>query len=414
MARTSLATKLNANLAAKLTPAIVDSVLAIYEAPAKPDLHMVEIMKMQHRTAADTQLIRGLALDHGARHPDMPKRLENCYILTMNVSLEYEKTEINSSFFYSSAEQREKLVESERRFVDAKLKKIVDLKKELCGNDGKKNFVIINQKGIDPLSLDVLAKNGILALRRAKRRNMERLQLICGGTAQNSVDDLTEDVLGWAGLVYEQTLGEEKYTFVEEVKDPKSVTLMIKGPNQHTIAQVTDAVRDGLRSVYNMIVDKSVVPGGGAFQVACATHLKSDEFAKKVKGKAKYGVEAFADALLIIPKTLAANAGHDVQDARKSTPPNPGDSHMLTETTVATLQDEQRDGDVVGLDLETGEPMDPELEGVFDSFRVLRNCIASSSSIASNLLLCDELLKARQMGRAGGPGPGMDGPDDHM
>jgi T-complex protein 1 subunit zeta len=317
VARTSLTTKLNANLATKLTPDIVDAVLAIYQAPAKPDLHMVEIMKMQHRTAADTQLIRGLALDHGARHPDMPKRLENCYILTMNVSLEYEKTEINSSFFYSSAEQRDKLVDSERRFVDAKLKKIVELKKELCGNDGKKNFVIINQKGIDPLSLDVLAKNGILALRRAKRRNMERLQLICGGTAQNSVDDLTEDVLGWAGLVYEQTLGEEKYTFIEEVKDPKSVTLMIKGPNQHTIAQVTDAVRDGLRSVYNMIVDGSVVPGGGAFQVGCATHLKSDAFQKKVKGKAKYGVEAFADALLIIPKTLAANAGHDVQDACK-------------------------------------------------------------------------------------------------
>ncbi|KAG9250549.1 TCP-1/cpn60 chaperonin family-domain-containing protein [Emericellopsis atlantica] len=396
VARTSLATKLNSTLAAQLTPDIVDSVLAIYQAPAKPDLHMVEIMKMQHRTAADTQLIRGLALDHGARHPDMPKRLENCYILTMNVSLEYEKTEINSGFFYSSAEQREKLVESERRFIDAKLKKIVELKKELCGNDGKKNFVIINQKGIDPLSLDVLAKNGILALRRAKRRNMERLQLICGGVAQNSVEDLTPDVLGWAGLVYEQTLGEEKYTFVEEVKDPKSVTLMIKGPNQHTIAQVTDAVRDGLRSVYNMIVDKSVVPGGGAFQVACAAHLKSDAFGKKVKGKAKWGVEAFADALLIIPKTLAANAGHDVQDA------------------LAALQDEHADGDVVGLNLETGDPMDPELEGIFDSFRVLRNSVASSSSIASNLLLCDELLKARQMGRQGGPGPGMDGPNDHM
>lgn len=278
---------------------------------------MVEIMKMQHRTAADTQLIRGLALDHGARHPDMPKRLENCYILTMNVGLEYEKTEVNSSFFYSSADQRDKLVESERRFIDAKLKKIVELKKELCGTDGKKNFVIINQKGIDPLSLDVLAKNGILALRRAKRRNMERLQLVCGGVAQNSVEDLTADVLGWAGLVYEQTLGEEKYTFIEEVKDPKSVTLMIKGPNQHTISQVTDAIRDGLRSVYNMIVDKSVVPGAGAFQVACARHLKSDKFKNSFKGKAKFGVDAFADALLIIPKTLAANAGHDVQDARK-------------------------------------------------------------------------------------------------
>ncbi|CAH0037307.1 unnamed protein product [Clonostachys solani] len=395
VARTSLATKLNSTLAVQLTPDIVDAVLAIYQAPAKPDLHMVEIMKMQHRTAADTQLIRGLALDHGARHPDMPKRLENCYILTMNVSLEYEKTEINSGFFYSSAEQRDKLVESERRFVDAKLKKIVELKKEVCGNDGKKNFVVINQKGIDPLSLDVLAKNGILALRRAKRRNMERLQLICGGIAQNSVEDLTEDVLGWAGLVYEQTLGEEKYTFVEEVKDPKSVTLMIKGPNAHTIAQVTDAVRDGLRSVYNMIVDKSVVPGAGAFQVACATHLKG-EFKDSVKGKAKYGVEAFADALLVIPKTLAANAGHDVQDV------------------LAQLQDEHNEGDIVGLNLETGEPMDPELEGVFDSYRVLRNCMASSSGIASNLLLCDELLKARQMGRAGGPGPGMDGPNDHM
>ncbi|KAH7015197.1 TCP-1/cpn60 chaperonin family-domain-containing protein [Ilyonectria destructans] len=396
VARTSLATKLNSTLAAKLTPAIVDAVLAIYQAPAKPDLHMVEIMKMQHRSAADTTLIRGLALDHGARHPDMPKRLENCYILTLNVSLEYEKSEVNSSFFYSSAEQRDKLVESERRFVDAKLKKIVELKKELCGSDGKKNFVVINQKGIDPLSLDVLAKNGILALRRAKRRNMERLQLICGGTAQNSVDDLSEEVLGWAGLVYEQTLGEEKFTFVEEVKDPKSVTLMIKGPNQHTIAQVTDAVRDGLRSVYNMIVDGSVVPGAGAFQVACAAHLKSDAFSKSVKGKAKWGVEAFADALLIIPKTLAANAGLDIQDA------------------LAALQDEYAEGNVVGLDLETGEPMDPELVGIFDSFRVLRNCVASSASIASNLLLCDELLKARQMGRAGGPGPGMDGPNDHM
>ncbi len=214
VARTSLATKLNVSLAERLTPAIVDAVLSIYHPPAKPDLHMIEIMKMQHRTASDTSLIRGLALDHGARHPDMPKRVENAFILTLNVSLEYEKSEVNSGFYYSSAEQREKLVESERRFVDDKLRKIVELKKEVCGNDPKKGFVIVNQKGIDPLSLDVLVKNGIYALRRAKRRNMERLQLVCGGTAQNSVDDLTPDVLGWAGVVYEHQLGEEKYTFI--------------------------------------------------------------------------------------------------------------------------------------------------------------------------------------------------------
>lgn len=388
VARTSLSTKINATLAEQLTPDIVDAVLAIYQAPTVPDLHMIEIMTMQHRSAADTQLIRGLALDHGARHPDMPKDVKNAYILTLNVSLEYEKSEINSGFYYSSAQQREKLVESERRFVDEKLRKIVELKKEVCGTDNTKGFVIVNQKGIDPLSLDVLVKHGIFALRRAKRRNMERLQLICGGISQNSVDDLKPDVLGWAGHVYEHQLGEEKYTFIEEVKEPKSVTLLIKGPNAHTITQIKDAVRDGLRSVFNMIVDKSVVPGAGAFQVAAARQLTSDNFARQVKGKAKWGVAAFAEAMLIIPKTLAANSGHDIQDS------------------LAAVQDAHAEGHVAGLDLVSGEEMDPVQEGVYDSFRVLRNSIASATGIASNLLLCDELLKARQMGRTGPPGGG--------
>jgi len=260
VARTSLSTKLHAKLAAQLAADVVDSVLAIrpststkISAPAPTgdksaenpaewevrdpiDLHMVEIMKMQHRHETDTQLVRGLVMDHGARHADMPRRVENAFVLTLNVSLEYEKTEVNSSFFYSSAEQRERLVESERRHVDAKLKKIIELKQAVCDapTDGSssekpKQFVIFNQKGIDPLSLDVLAKHNILALRRAKRRNMERLQLCCGGVAQNSVDDLSPDILGYAGLVYEHTLGEEKYTFVEECREPKSVTLLIKG-----------------------------------------------------------------------------------------------------------------------------------------------------------------------------------------
>jgi T-complex protein 1 subunit zeta len=118
----------------------------------------------------------------GPRHPDAPKRVTNAFILTLNVSLEYEKTEVNSSFFYSNAEQREKLVESERRFVDDKLRKIVELKNAVCdvavgSGEKEKGFVLINQKGIDPMSLDVLVKNGIFPLRRAKRRNMERCVL---------------------------------------------------------------------------------------------------------------------------------------------------------------------------------------------------------------------------------------------
>ncbi|KAI0714096.1 chaperonin-containing T-complex zeta subunit Cct6 [Fomitopsis betulina] len=390
VAYTSLATKVNAALAKTLATEVVDAVLTIRPPPPSPnspsqfrepiDLHMVEVMKMQHRTASETQLIRGLVLDHGARHPDMPKRVENAYILTLNVSLEYEKTEVNSGFFYSSAEQREKLIESERRFTDDKVKKIVELKNLVCdqavdSKEKKKNFVIINQKGIDPLSLDILAKNGILALRRAKRRNMERLQLVCGGVSQNSVEDLSPDVLGWAGLVYEHTLGEERYTFVEEVKDPKSVTLLIKGPNAYTIHQTQDALRDGLRAVKNAIEDGALIPGAGAFEVACAAHLMGP-VKKAAKGRTKMGVQAFAEALLIIPKTLASNGGFDVQDV------------------VVALQEEQAEGNVVGLDLQSGEPIDPTVEGIWDNYRVKRQMLHSCSVIAINLLSTDEILRA--------------------
>ncbi|PPQ63484.1 hypothetical protein CVT24_005141 [Panaeolus cyanescens] len=390
IAFTSLSTKLNSALAKKLAADVVDAVLAIRPRPPKDDtkdqwrepidLHMVEIMKMQHRTASETQLIRGLVLDHGARHPDMPKRLENTYVLTLNVSLEYEKTEVNSSFFYSSAEQREKLVESERKFTDAKVQKIINLKNLVCdqavdSKEKKKNFVVINQKGIDPMSLDLFAKNGIFALRRAKRRNMERLQLVCGGVAQNSVDDLSPSVLGWAGLVYEHTLGEEKFTFVEEVKDPKSVTLLIKGPNAHTTQQIQDALRDGLRAVKNAIEDECLIPGAGAFEVACSAYL-SGEVKKNAKGRSKMGVQAFSDALLVIPKTLAQNGGFDVQD------------------TIVALQDEQGQGNVVGLDLTSGEPFDPTVEGVWDNYRVKRQMLHSCSVIAVNLLSTDEILRA--------------------
>lgn len=152
----------------------------------------------------------------------------------------------------------------------------------------------------------------ILTSQRVDR--ISRLQLITGGIAQNSVDDHTPSVLGWAGLVYEHTLGEEKYTFVEEVKTPKSVTLLVKGPNAHTITQIQEALRDGLRAVKNAIEDETLIPGAGAFEVACAGHLM-DKVKKSAKGRVKMGVQAFADALLIIPKTLAQNGNFDVQNA---------------------------------------------------------------------------------------------------
>ena len=154
---------------------------------------------------------------------------------------------------------------------------IIDLKRAVVGNTDK-GFVVINQKGVDPNSLDALAREGIVALRRAKRRNMERIVLACGGTAVNSFDDLKPEHLGHAGLFYEHVLGDDKYSFIEECDNPQSVTILIKGPNKHTITQIKDAVRDGLRAVKNAVEDQMVVPGAGAFEIAvyqvrlCLTH----------------------------------------------------------------------------------------------------------------------------------------------
>lgn len=145
VAKTSLATKVHPKLAAVLAGVCVDAVLAIRHDKKPVDLHMIEMMEMQHKTEMETSLIKGHVMDHGARHPDMPKRVENAYILTCNVSMEYEKSEVNSGFFYKSAEEREKLVLAEREFIENRVKKVIELKKKLCdGTD--KNFVVINQK----------------------------------------------------------------------------------------------------------------------------------------------------------------------------------------------------------------------------------------------------------------------------
>lgn len=377
VARSSLDTKVSKEVVDVLAPIVTDAVFSIKKSDSDLlDLHMIEIMSMQHSNACDTQLIHGLVLDHGARLPLMPKKLENAYILILNVSLEYEKTEINSGFFYSTADQREKLVNSERKFINEKLKKILDLKNQVCDLHSNKSFVIINQKGIDPLSLDVLTKHGILALRRAKRRNMERLQLICGGVSQNSVDDLSPSILGYAGLVYENVVGEEKFTYITEVKNPKAATILIRGPNAYTINQIKDAVRDGLRAVYNVIQDKSIVPGAGAFWLSCSNHLLNPLFFDTVMGNLKFGVLAFAEALTFIPKTLAFNSGLDALNL------------------IAKCNDEIINSNVVGIDLNSGLPIDPTLEGIWDSYRVLKNSVSSATELASNLLLCDELLKA--------------------
>jgi T-complex protein 1 subunit zeta len=220
----------------------------------------------------------------------------------------------------------------------------------------------------------MLAKQGIIGLRRCKKRNLERLGKTCGGECVNSVDDLTESVLGYAGSVYEETLGEEKYTFVEDCRNPHSCTILVKGPNKHTIDQIKDAVKDGLRSVKNAIEDDCLIPGAGCFELSLSAHLK--EHSKKVPGRAKLGVQAYAESLLVIPKTLASNAGHDPMDA------------------LINVQDAQMEGQLAGLDVTTGQACSPVDMGIFDNYRVKKQLIHSAGIIASQLLLVDEIMRA--------------------
>ena len=384
VARSSLRTKLNEKLADQLTEIVTDAVLTVKK-DNNIDLHMVEIMHMIQQMSSDSRLVKGLVLDHGGRHPQMPKKLENCYILNCNVSLEFENTEVHSKFVYSSSEQREKLIASEHKYTDDLCMKIIELKRKLCdseeGKKANKHFVVINQKGIDPLSLDLLAKDGILALRRAKKRNMERIILACGGNGVNSFDDLTEADLGYCDRVWEESLGDDKYTFIDGVKNPFSCTILVKGPNGYSIAQVKDAIRDGLRAVKNVFDDDGVLPGAASFEIACSDMLK--EYSKSVEGKKVFGVNAFSEALLIIPKAICENAGVDPQEAIVN--------------AAKAYRDNKK---LMGIDLKNeGKPVNPVDLGIFDNFCVKRSFLNIGPVLVQQLLMVDEILRAgRQMG----------------
>jgi len=380
--RTALRTKLPLATADKVASQIVDA-FNLIRTDEGADLHMVEVVTIPQGLITDTRLVRGIVMDHGCRHSDMPTHLKNAYVLIANVSLEYEKTEVNAAFFYSSTDQREKMIESERAHVNRKIHKILELKREVCQNG--EGFIVLNQKGIDPISLDLLAREGIMALRRVKRRNMERLVKACGGQAVNSVESLTIDCLGFAGSVTEITSGDEKWTYVEDVKNPTSCTLVVHGPGDHKVNQIKDAVRDGLRSLYNLYTDRALVPGAGAFEIGCSSALRKWAAETSMK-KTKLGVICFAEALEALPKTLAENSGFDPLE------------------TILNLSEEwiSFGGDIadIGLDVNTGESINPSMEHIWDNKCVKSQMLSVAPLLASQLLLVDEVIRAgKNMGK---------------
>jgi T-complex protein 1 subunit zeta len=199
------------------------------------------------------------------------------------------------------------------------------------------------------------------------------------------VDDLTPDCLGHAGVVYEYTLGEDKFTFMEEMKNPTSCTVLIRGPNSFTISLINESLRDGLRAVKNTLEAKNVVPGAGAFEIACSEHLKKN--LDKAEGRAKLGVECFAEALLVVPKAIAENSGHDAQEIIIKM------KEML----------EANPDSAVGFDINTGDTLDPEACGILDTYLSKRHMISTAPVIANQLLMVDEILRAGRKKEKQGP-----------
>uniref|UniRef100_A0A8C6QTM9 Chaperonin containing TCP1 subunit 6B n=1 Tax=Nannospalax galili TaxID=1026970 RepID=A0A8C6QTM9_NANGA len=304
-----------------LLQSVVDAVLAIRRSCYPIDLFMVEIVEMRYKSETDTH---------------MKKQVQDAFILICDVSLEYEKKEVSSGFFYKTAEEKEKLVKVSGTLSEKEKKKEISF----C--------IFHNQSEGDTCNF--------------------RLTLACGGLAINSFEDLNEDGLGHAGLVFEYSLGEEKFTFIEDCVNPHSVTLLVKGPNKHTLIQIKDTIRDGLCAVKNAIEDGSVVPGAGAVEVALAEALIN--YKHSVQGRARLGVQAFADV-------LAQNSGYDLQ-----------------ETLIKIQTQHAESKELVGIDVNTGEPMVAAEAEVWDNYCVKKHLFHSCTVIATNILLVDEIMRA--------------------
>uniref|UniRef100_A0A7S0EMC9 Uncharacterized protein n=1 Tax=Hanusia phi TaxID=3032 RepID=A0A7S0EMC9_9CRYP len=268
------------------------------------DLNLIEILQIDCPNENDCKWVKGVVLDHGVRNNTTPLVSKNVFILLINFNLEYEKTENNSSFIYKSTREFEKFALHEQELLKKKINKIIQLKRLVCKNNSN-SFMVINQKGIDSYSLDLLAKESIIAVRRAKKKNLERISLLCNCTPINSIDDIKLEYLGFAGLVYEQVLKEDRYTFIENVSNPFSGTILIKGKSNMIRNQIENNLKNCLKSIKSFIQDKKTLPGAGI--VECLLFKKLSEFAKTTTQTNKIGTDILANALMGIPKCILQN-----------------------------------------------------------------------------------------------------------
>jgi len=387
VAMTSMASKLVAEskeYLAKIASSAILQVAEKVEDGFKVDIDDVKVEKKAGEALTDTKLINGVVLDKEVVHSGMPKRVEKAKIALLDSPLEIEKTEFDAKINIESPEQMDAFLKQEENMIKEMVEKLA----------AKGANVILCQKGIDDMAQHFLSRKNVLAVRRVKKSDMEKLAKATGGKVITSLDDVTKRDFGYAQLVEERKIGDDKMTFVEGCKNPRAVTILIRGGTERIVDEAERSLHDALCVARDVVEEPKIVAGGGAPEMEVAKALK--EYAETLPGREQLAVMCFAEALEAIPTTLAENAGLDPIDI------------------ISELRARHEKGEVwAGVDVHAGKVENMKEVGVFEPIVVKKQIIKSCTEAASMLLKIDDIIASGKMKAPpmppGGPpgGPGM-------
>ena len=358
-----------------LAELIVDAVQKVAE-DKNVDIDQIKIEKKDGAVVEESSLVEGVIVDKERVHPGMPSEFKDAKIALVNSPIEVKETEVDAEIRITDPAQMQAFIEQEENMVKEMVQKIAD-----SGAN-----VLFAQKGIDDLAQHYLAKADIMAVRRVKKSDIEKLSRATGATVISNLDDLTEDDLGFAGSVVEKKVSGEDMIFVEECENAKAVTLFVRGSTKHVVDEIVRAMEDAIGVVAATVEDDQVVAGGGAPEIAMAKKLK--EYAESISGREQLAVKAFAESLEIVPKTLAENAGLDSIDS------------------LVDLRAAHEKSPYMGLNVFSGEVTDMKEAGVIEPKRVKKQAIQSASEAAEMILRIDDVIASSST-----PGPDMGGMD---
>ncbi len=370
-AMTSMASKLVAEHREYLADLAVKAILAVAEKENekyKVDVDDVKVEKKPGESLRDTKLIQGIVLDKEVVHSGMPKRVENAKIALLDTPLEIEKTEFDAKINIESPEQMEAFLKQEEEMLRDMVEKIAAVGAN----------VVLCQKGIDDMAQHFLARKGILAVRRIKKSDIEKLAKATGGKVITNMDDMTPEDLGYASLVEERKIGDDKMTFIEGCKHPRAVTILIRGGTERIVDEAERSLHDALCVVRDIVEEPKVLAGGGAPELEISKMLK--RYAETLPGREQLAVRSFAEALEAVPVTLTENAGLDPID-------------ILSELRAR----HEKGGTWAGIEVHSGKVQDMTEAGVFEPLAVKKQIIKSATEAASMILKIDDVIAAGKM-----------------